>query len=555
MFRLRWMRKVQIGGVLLALSLTGCTLTQREERVVTATSQATVTRQVVTATLAGTIPPPPTATPQTPTVPVPSATAAPTLAASATPLPPSRTPPPTRTPSGPPTIAALDDGSGNPIMGTGSDPEPVPGIEALPASVYYLSDQNGPLQIWRLQYGLNFPEQLTFNSVDITAFDIAPDGTLTYITAAGALFNDGVQVVLPTNAGGTPPRATSVAWNPSGDWLAYTLRTPGAQDGPGGPHPVDGLVLRNWNGQTFTLASSVYADGTNADTVRVFTGPIDWHPAPNVTELLVGHDLAAGRAYSRANIASWTITPLWNAATLPPDAYSTARWSDNGTAIITSGAGRVLRVEPDTLGILQAFVAPEDGLRPQDARQFVDGTVSFVAGPANADGSGQAPGARLLYTIPPGQTAPVSAAASLTNTGRVEFLWDSAGQQTLLVVYEPPDASTGTPYLRDAGSVQHDLTPLLGPICAPQWGPLFELGDRARVNTLSGEGLRLRTAPEGELIFSMPNGTRLTIVGGPRLVGEYRWWQVRTGDRITGWAAESVRDARGLRLITLLPVD
>ncbi|NDJ77044.1 MAG: SH3 domain-containing protein, partial [Chloroflexi bacterium] len=365
----------------------------------------------------------------------------------------------------------------------------------------------------------------------------------------------GVQVVVQATTDGSLPQATAVAWSPGGDWLAYTLRTPGAETGPGDSHPVDGLWLRGRDGQTNRLAASVYpGDGTSAG--RIFTGPVDWHP--DGTELLAGHGIDATRseiAYSRVNIVSWQATPIWNTTTLLPSAYQFAQWSVNGNSIITSGAGQVLRIEPDTLGVLQTFVAPDAGWWPERAQQFGNGAVTFLNSPANADRTGPTDGPRQLYLQRADQIAPQPVSDSLTTFGRVDFVWDNIGTQTLLVVYEPPDAPVGVPYLRNAQNTLFDLTPLLGTVGAPRWGPLFRPGDTARITTVQGDPLNLRATPNGDRITGLANGTQVTIIGGPRQAGGYRWWQIRTANGVAGWSVESVEGADGLRLRTLLPVE
>lgn len=519
--------------IILAALVGGCNLDQGDETpvVVTATMSAssfTRTPQP-TATEAQMIPP--TEITVTPT----ELSVTEIVQATSTPQPtftPLPTRGPTRTPAGPPTVLPLDDGSGRPLAETGNNASaflPVEGVAALPEPLYYLSnDQNGAVQVWRLRYGVTTADQLTFHAVGVRAFDVAPDGRVAYITVNGEMVVDGIPF-LPPNEGGTVAQFTALAWSPSGDWLAYTVRTLGAEQGEG-PHAVDGLWIRNTAGSAALLEPSVY--GT--DEARTFTGPIDWRP--DGTEMLVAYESSSTYDhYSRVNITDGTETQV---ILLDLD-FSAARWSVNGSAIIADG-GQVIRIEPDTLKY--EVIACRWGCNPNQAQQFANGTVTFLNE------------TNQIVLVPAGQSEMIAVTDPLTEQGRVDFLWDNFGEQTLIVVYEPAETILGTAYLRDSSNTLTDLTPLTGAVGSPQWGAMFKAGDRARVQTLQGEALNLRSEPAGQVVTQLGNGWQLTILGGPRMADGSRWWQVQTTDGITGWAIESVTGATGLRQWTLIPL-
>jgi hypothetical protein len=545
-----------IALISLLAAVTGCTLNlnREEDRSTPHVVTATLGFAVVTAPaektdngfLAETATAPPTATaaitanPPTHT-PAPSET--PTLTPSPV-VPPTFTPPPTaipptRTRPGPPTVPPLDDGSGHLVPDTGSEGvavSPVAGVDELPETLYYLSDQGNIQQVWRLRIGFSFPEQLTFSPTGVTAFDVAPDGTLAYFTPGGEMIVGGIPFLPPAAPDGTLPQVTALAWSAGGEWLAYTLQTPGAADARSGDHPVDGLWIRNAQGTTVPLEANTYGE-----TQRIYGGPLDWRP--DGSEVLAKTTLETGAAHSRVNVISGAATPVWNTTTLPPDAFSGARWNVNGNAIIASGAGTILRIEPDTLAV-QTLLGAESGLNPQDAQQFANGTVTFVSGTET----------KQLYEIPLGQGAPVPVTRSLTTSGgRIDFLWDNFGQQTLIVITEPADAALGTAYLRDESNTLYDLTALTGPAGSPVWGPSFRPGDAARVRTTQGETLNVRAAPGGAILIALVNGSRVTITGGPRLYDGLRWWRIQTPDGVSGWAVEAVPGDQGQRLRTLIP--
>jgi len=472
-------------------------------------------------------------TPQ-PTTPAPTATVTVTATATATAtLQPSATYTiaptlaPTRT--NPPAVAPLDDGSGHTITGTGgSAGSAIEGVDNLPETLYYLGpDTGGVMQVWRLQYGMTVPEQVTLSPTGVKTFDVAPDGTLAYITPAGEMVVGGVPFMLQA-------QVTSLAYAPAGDWLAYTVYTPGA-----GNSAIDGLWMRNALGNPVQLESSVYGDDP---ANRLYTGPILWRP--DGTEVLAGLEIQDNFAFSRVNITSGATTPLWNDSTLLLGSYSFAQWNINNNAIIVSGGSQVLRVEPDSLSVQPLVILPAGVETMDQAQQFANGAVTFA-------GSGSA--GSQLYLAPMNQTTPAAVTEMIS---AFDFVWDNYGDQTLIVTYAA-EGQTGTPYLRTADNILRDLTPLLGSIMQPQWGPLFKPGDSAVVRTTGTETLNLRGDPmgSGQLLFQLPGGSRVTILGGPRSGDGYVWWKVQTTDGISGWAVQSIADDRGLPFRTLVPVD
>lgn len=543
----RWPLAVAL--VLLA-ALAGCTLTQdKPPLIVTATLSASLATPLPTEIPLPTETPlpPPTETP----VILPSATPGPTdtplVALTSTPTPgtplPSATPAPTRTRPGPTSLPPLDDGSGGIVPGTGgvvAQLSPVAGLDALPATLYYLSADGGSPQVWRLRIGLAYPEQLTFSPEGVTAFDVGPDGTLAYLTPAGGLIVGGIPLLPPSAAGGSQAQVTAVAWAPSGAWLAYVVSTPGADGAAGGAHEVDGLWLRSSDGTTVRLQASIYAPD---DSRRVFIGPLRWRP--DSSEILAGYEIAAGRAFCRVILGNSALLPLWDAASLPPDSFTTAAWNDNGTAIIASGAGSVLYVEPDARQS-RPLIAPDAGFWPVEARQFAEGTLAFLDAPPGAP--------RAIYLAPRGGSALVPVASGLPASGALDVLWGDFARQVIVAARESDSAPLGSPALYDTAGGLYDLMPLTGPVGAPRWGPAFKAGDEARVQTTEGDPLNLRAVPGGEVLLSLVSGSRVRVTGGPRVQEGFRWWRVQTPNGISGWVVEAVRDGQGDLLRTLLPV-
>ncbi len=66
----------------------------------------------------------------------------------------------------------------------------------------------------------------------------------------------------------------------------------------------------------------------------------------------------------------------------------------------------------------------------------------------------------------------------------------------------------------------------------------FKAGDELAVTGTGGVGLRLRDGPSlaHTVLTVMPEGSKVTVLGGPTIAHGYGWWQVQFGD-LEGWAA------------------
>ncbi len=97
--------------------------------------------------------------------------------------------------------------------------------------------------------------------------------------------------------------------------------------------------------------------------------------------------------------------------------------------------------------------------------------------------------------------------------------------------------------LPGAGAVTDSTSP--DPSISSELG----IGDSAYVRlTARIDALRLRNeaSTTGGVIVLMPNGTPVTVVGGPVSADDFTWWQLRTSDGTVGWAAEVIGSERVL---------
>jgi hypothetical protein len=64
-------------------------------------------------------------------------------------------------------------------------------------------------------------------------------------------------------------------------------------------------------------------------------------------------------------------------------------------------------------------------------------------------------------------------------------------------------------------------------------------GMTARVAAVDGTPLRLRSAPAGQMLTQLQQGTTFMVIGGPECVRDFLWWNIQLLDGTRGWAAES----------------
>ncbi len=77
--------------------------------------------------------------------------------------------------------------------------------------------------------------------------------------------------------------------------------------------------------------------------------------------------------------------------------------------------------------------------------------------------------------------------------------------------------------------------------CGSAPTPRLSLNEQARVTYSTGADLNIRTAPAGDYIMQILEGTVVNVVGGPSCADNYFWWNIQIqSENVTvgGWAAE-----------------
>jgi hypothetical protein len=92
----------------------------------------------------------------------------------------------------------------------------------------------------------------------------------------------------------------------------------------------------------------------------------------------------------------------------------------------------------------------------------------------------------------------------------------------------------GTSYPESSGILKKDA-------CA-SFPPRLKINGAGRVAATDGLDMRIRSAPglSQSVIGKVPEGSRFTVLDGPKCVDGMNWWKVTTRpSNITGWMAES----------------
>ena len=181
-------------------------------------------------------------------------------------------------------------------------------------------------------------------------------------------------------------------------------------------------------------------------------------------------------------------------------------------------------------------------------------TLTLANGDFLASGEGQP--TTLPRTPPPTATRTVTAAS-----GSEQIIVVSVA---LLLVYEAPDTDGAIVEALGAGVPLTVLNPaqIWWRVRTPSGteGYILELTDDLpsfitqanaqgelsigveAVVILPEQVLMIHEQPDAEssIVEAAVNGVTLTIIGGPELVGDVEWWQVRSISSVEGWAAEQV---------------
>ncbi len=123
----------------------------------------------------------------------------------------------------------------------------------------------------------------------------------------------------------------------------------------------------------------------------------------------------------------------------------------------------------------------------------------------------------------------------VANPATGQPLWQS-NDPDIVLLWSNPAGST----FRLASVSGSTTTSPGASLCTGAPASRVSIGATARVTISNGtpSPLRMRSAPGGAFITSLPEGTQFSIIGGPQCQGNFTWWQIRLSDARTGWVAE-----------------
>jgi hypothetical protein len=113
------------------------------------------------------------------------------------------------------------------------------------------------------------------------------------------------------------------------------------------------------------------------------------------------------------------------------------------------------------------------------------------------------------------------------------------------VVYvTPTGAQFALPGLATPGVTEQAADDLQAPPanCPGAPAPRLTVGNNGRVTLTDGTPLRVRNAPAGEILTTIPEGTVFNVLAGPACADGYLWWQIQLDGNQSGWSAEGDAD-------------
>ncbi|NWF69584.1 MAG: SH3 domain-containing protein [Chloroflexi bacterium] len=137
------------------------------------------------------------------------------------------------------------------------------------------------------------------------------------------------------------------------------------------------------------------------------------------------------------------------------------------------------------------------------------------------------------------------------DTGSIVWIGAPGARQRLVWAGDTRAAApSDTPFMawgQIGAAQQTGISPLELPTAPAANNAGLLAGGTATINTTEGDQLNVRSGPgiDFGVVGRLADGTRVTLVEGPRAADGLRWWRIRVGD-IEGWVVESVEDGGAL---------
>ncbi|MEP7290785.1 MAG: SH3 domain-containing protein, partial [Chloroflexota bacterium] len=442
--------------------------------------------------------------------------------------------------------------------------EPQPRAFALSSSGGTFSGNNLPLPFTATTFARNPSNPNDYALVD--------DRGLLYLFSGGLRVEQGALVRTspfaepePLTRDANNAIVTQVAWSPDGQTLAFLVDAE--------KDDRDGIwIMPNGQGarQLFRECPPPLLD-RNACTVIIGGEPsrytslrFDWNASS--TAILVRLFLPdEGRG-------AFKLLPLGNDPTIlaPILRYDYASWSQDGSRILVSGAGRDNRValrwlDPATLSEQMILDGSAQGLWLQDAVERPGGQVVALGSPNGFNSpmslynsSGQALSGQIGASMPERVTwsPDRSAVLVVTNDGTTHHYYvaqvngtveEITGQVAVALAVEwldgapPPAAPTVLPpAIPTQASAAATLAPV-GVVGSDGVPSVYGITINQQVQVISPLGAKLRSAPStsAQELELLNTYDYVLIIGGPVEAEGLVWWQVQTRTGQSGWAAES----------------
>ncbi|MBZ0314806.1 MAG: SH3 domain-containing protein [Anaerolineae bacterium] len=123
----------------------------------------------------------------------------------------------------------------------------------------------------------------------------------------------------------------------------------------------------------------------------------------------------------------------------------------------------------------------------------------------------------------------------IANPTSGQLLWQSQDEDIRLLWANPPGSTFRLASVSGSTTTSPGTSLCTG---APASRVSVGATGRVTISNTNPSPLRMRSAPGGAFVTSLPEGTQFTIQGGPQCQGNYTWWQIRLSDGRTGWVAE-----------------
>jgi hypothetical protein len=343
-------------------------------------------------------------------------------------------------------------------------PTPTEAVQGIGADLFYVApDASGVRQVFKVD-GSNAISQLTTEAADVTAYDVAFNNSLAYVTGRALSFN-GTAITAGGPLDSPALQLADVSWSPTAARVAVVARADAVD-------PSEGVWLYDINAQSWTLALT----STKSDPAAtlIYTS-VTWAESGDrlVLDVEFSPESSGVSVYSLSTGNNRVFNQDGTGGIIDPNGYGRGRLALDGTKLILSevpgaptGSGFI--VDVNNISRIVPLVGPEYEARYLSHALPIRGGVAFFVRDFGNN----------IATTEVWQLSYTGARVALGSIPNADLSpdgdWTEAGDAVVYLNEFDETSRTGTPHVfMRVGEIMEEVTlpAEIGQVADPQWGP------------------------------------------------------------------------------------